>query len=135
MLRCLVVDDNPFFLRVARCLLEHQGVAVVGVAFDSTEALRLAGQLRPDVVLVDIDLGGECGLVLASLLQSGAGPAPLPVILISSHAEEDYTDLIEASPAVGFLSKTALSGDAIRTVLAGTRDHRRPGPVSEPPGR
>jgi hypothetical protein len=41
------------------------------------------------------------------------------VILISTHAEQDYAELIAASPAIGFLSKTALSADAIRDQLAG----------------
>jgi hypothetical protein len=43
-----------------------------------------------------------------------------PVILISTHAEQDYAEQIAASPAIGFLSKTALSGDAIRDLLAGS---------------
>ncbi|WP_030348278.1 LytR/AlgR family response regulator transcription factor [Streptomyces sp. NRRL S-1022] len=135
MLRCLIVDDNPYFLSAARCLLEHQGVAIVGVAFDSAEALRLAEQLRPDVALVDIDLGFECGFDLVGRLQYETGPTPFPVILISSHAGEDYADLIEESPAVGFLGKTALSGDAIRAALTGTDDSHRHGPVNGPPGR
>ena len=119
MLRCLIVDDSPRFLAAAQGLLEGQGVTVVGVASSSAEALRRAEQLRPDVTLLDIDLGGESGLELARRLHRQAGPAPTPVILISTHAEQDYAELIEASPAVGFLSKTALSADAIRDLLAG----------------
>ncbi|MEV7996356.1 response regulator transcription factor [Streptomyces sp. NPDC086077] len=135
MLRCLIVDDNDYFLSAARCLLERQGVAVVGVASDSAQALRLAEQLRPDVALVDINLGSECGFDLAVRLRGEADPAALLVILISSHAEDDYADLIEASPAVGFLSKTALSGDAIGALLAGAGESYRRGPVNGPPGR
>jgi hypothetical protein len=44
------------------------------------------------------------------------------VILISTHAEQDYAELIAASPAIGFLPKTALSADAIRHLLAGRGD-------------
>ena len=88
------------------------------MASSSAEALDRAEQLRPDVTLLDIDLGGESGLELARRLHRQAGPAPIPVILISTHAEQDYAELIEASPAVGFLSKTALSADAIRDLLA-----------------
>ncbi|MFG2606406.1 response regulator transcription factor [Streptomyces sp. NPDC048514] len=133
MLRCLIVDDNQYFLSAARCLLEHQGITVVGLASDSAEALRLAERLRPDVTLVDIDLGIECGLELAGRLRSAAGPPPLPVILISSHAEEDYADLIEASPATGFVGKTVLSGDAIRAVLAAADAGGRAGPEGSGP--
>jgi DNA-binding NarL/FixJ family response regulator len=119
MLRCLIVDDSPRFLAAARGLLERQGVAVVGVASSSAEALQRAEQLRPDVTLLDIDLGGESGLELARRLHGQAGRSPAPVILISTHAEQDYAELIAASPAIGFLPKTALSADAIRDLLAG----------------
>jgi DNA-binding NarL/FixJ family response regulator len=122
MLRCLIVDDSPRFLDAARGLLEGQGVMVVGQASSSAEALRRAEELRPDVTLLDIDLGGESGLELARRLQDQAGPAAAPVILISTHAEQDYAELIAASPAIGFLPKTALSADAIRDLLAGRGD-------------
>jgi DNA-binding NarL/FixJ family response regulator len=120
MLRCLIVDDSPRFLDAARGLLEGQGVMVVGQASSSAEALRRAEELRPDVTLLDIDLGGESGLELARRLQDQDGPAA-PVILISTHAEQDYAELIAASPAIGFLPKTALSADAIRELLSGPR--------------
>jgi CheY-like chemotaxis protein len=125
MLRCLIVDDSLRFLEAARGLLEGQGVAVVGVASNSAEALRRAGELRPDVTLLDIDLGGESGLELARRLPGQAGQAPAPVILISTHAEQDYAELIAASPAIGFLPKATLSADAIRDLLA---DHGGPRP-------
>jgi DNA-binding NarL/FixJ family response regulator len=91
---------------------------VVGVASDGAQALRQAEQLRPDVALVDINLGGECGLELAGRLRRETGPSPPLVILISVHAEDEYADMIEESAAVGFLAKTALSGNAVRTLLA-----------------
>ena len=117
MLRCLIVDDSSRFLDAARGLLERQGIAVVGVASNSAEALRRTGELRPDVTLLDIDLGGESGLELARRLHDQDGP--VPVILISTHAEADYAELVAASPAVGFLAKSALSAGAIRDLLAG----------------
>jgi DNA-binding NarL/FixJ family response regulator len=135
MLRCLIVDDSPHFLEAARGLLERQGMTVVGVASTSAEALQRARELRPDVTLVDIDLGGESGLELARRFHREAGPAPARVILVSTHAEEDYAELIAASPAVGFLSKSTLSAGAIRELLAGHGDGDRGDRVSEPPGR
>jgi CheY-like chemotaxis protein len=98
MLRCVIVDDSPRFLEAARALLEREGVAVVGLASTSTEALRRVEELRPDVTLVDIDLGGDSGLELATRLHYDAKAAPSPVILISTHAEDDYADLIAAPP-------------------------------------
>lgn len=90
-------------------------MAVVGVASTGAQALRLAEELQPDVTLVDIDLGEESGLAVARRL---AGPAtPTPVILVSTHAEEDFAALIAASPAIGFLPKISLSADAIQAML------------------
>jgi DNA-binding NarL/FixJ family response regulator len=116
-LRCLIVDDSSRFLAAARGLLERQGMVVVGVASSGAQALRLVEELRPDVTLVDIDLGGESGLDVARQLSGVA--TPTPVILTSTHAEEDFASLIAASPAIGFLPKAALSAGAIRGMLAG----------------
>jgi DNA-binding NarL/FixJ family response regulator len=89
---------------------------VVGVASTGAEALRRVDDLRPDMVLLDIDLGGESGFELARRLERHARPAP-PVILISTHDEQDFADLIAESPVRGFLSKSALSADAIHRLL------------------
>jgi CheY-like chemotaxis protein len=70
MLRCLIVDDSPRVQDAARGLLERQGITVVGVASSSAEALQRAQELRPDVLLLDIDLGGESGLELARRLHA-----------------------------------------------------------------
>src|SRR4051794_19984230 len=117
MLRCLIVDDNPRFLDAACGLLEHEGVAVVGTASSSAEAAHRVNELRPDVALVDIDLGDESGFDVARQLHRDGGAAPPRIILISTHAEQDYADLIAASPAAGFLAKTALSARGIRDLL------------------
>jgi len=122
MVRCLIVDDSPHFLDAARSLLGRHGITVVGVASTSDEALRWAEELRPDVVLLDIDLGGESGLELARRLHRQASLASLRMILISTHAEQDYADLISVSPAIGFLPKTTLSASAIRDLLGDSGD-------------
>ena len=72
--------------------------------------------LRPDVALVDIDLGDESGLDLARRLV-GADGERSRVVLISAYSENDFADLIAASPAVGFLSKAELSAAKIEEVL------------------
>jgi CheY-like chemotaxis protein len=130
MLRCLIVDDSPRFLDAARGLLHREGIAVVGVASTGAEAAQQIAQLQPDVVLVDIDLGGQSGFDVARQLHRDGPQGPPPrMILISTHAEQDYADLIAASPAIGFVAKTELSGNAIRDLLDGTE------PVSGPRGR
>jgi CheY-like chemotaxis protein len=117
MLRCLIVDDSQHFLDAARGLLERQGIAVVGVASTGTDAVRQVTELKPDVTLVDIDLGGESGFEVVRRLQRDADGAARPMILISTHAEQDYADLIAASPVIGFLAKSALSAGAIHSLL------------------
>jgi DNA-binding NarL/FixJ family response regulator len=105
-------------VQAARGLLERQGLTVVGVAAHGSEALRQARALRPDVTLVDIDLGGESGFELARRLHREAGLAPGELILISIHDPDDFAELIAASPAGGFLSKADLSAGAILGLLA-----------------
>ena len=118
-LRCFIVDDNPDFVVAAVNLLEQDGVTVVGVTADSSDALRRVERLRPDVTLIDVDLGGESGFDLAERLhEHGCGPGQPALILISAHAEQDLADMVTASPAMGFLSKLALSAAALRDVLA-----------------
>jgi DNA-binding NarL/FixJ family response regulator len=127
--RCLIVDDSSDFVDAARGLLERQGIAVVGTASGGAEAIRRFAELRPDVVLVDIDLGGESGFDVGYQLHRAAAPSPMPVILVSTHASQDFADMIARSPAVGFVCKSALSAEAIRVLVKGSTgfeegDHR-----------
>ena len=119
----LIVDDNQPFLEAARVLLEREGLRVIGVAATSAEALRRAEELRPEVILVDITLGGESGFDLARRLAGHSRDAGPTVILISTHAEADFADLIAESPAAGFVPKPELSADAILRIF----DGRAPG--------
>jgi CheY-like chemotaxis protein len=115
--RCLIVDDSPEFVNAARNLLESRGITVVGVAATASQAVRCFEELRPDVTLVDVNLGAESGFDVVEQLQHVGGSPSLPMILISTHSAEDFADLIAASPAVGFLAKSTLSPDAIRDLL------------------
>jgi DNA-binding NarL/FixJ family response regulator len=119
-LSCLIVDDSAVFLALARELLEQDGITIVGVASTGEDALRAVRELQPDVALVDIDLGGESGLdVVKSLAEQDGGT---DLIIISSYAEEEFAELIRASPAVGFVAKAELGADTIDALLAGRRD-------------
>ena len=115
----MIVDDNWLFLEAARDRLEGEGLRVVGVAATSAEALRRAAELRPEVVLVDVMLGGESGFELARRLAArnrDDGPA---VILISTYSAADFAGPIAESPAAGFLPKQELSADAIHRIVDG----------------
>jgi DNA-binding NarL/FixJ family response regulator len=119
-LRCLIVDDSANFRDAASSLLELAGIAVVGVATTAAEALARYRELRPDVTLVDVDLGADSGFELARTLHEADSPAP-SVILISTHSEQEFADMIADSPALGFLPKFALSPAAIRGLVGARR--------------
>ena len=116
-LRCVIVDDSTSFLDAARTLLEREGVTVVGAASTIAKGLEVVAELRPDVTLVDIDLGGESGFDLVEQLADDGGQFSSRVILISTHAERDFADLIDESPADGFLAKGELSAAGIHEIL------------------
>jgi DNA-binding NarL/FixJ family response regulator len=117
-LRLLIVDDSTHFLDAARTLLEREGLRVVATASTGADAVRCAWTVRPDVTLVDVDLGEESGLDLVRRLDETAGAAGR-VVLTSAYSEADLRDLIDASPAVGFVPKSHLSSGAIRRLLDG----------------
>ncbi len=117
-IRCLIVDDNQRFAQTARELLQEDGIDVLAVAGGSEEAVRLARELRPDLALVDIDLGEESGLDVARRLRAEEpGALADAVILISTHAHEEFAELIAASPAAGFIAKAELGADSIEALL------------------
>jgi DNA-binding NarL/FixJ family response regulator len=121
----VIVDDSPEVLRAASELLEGQGMSVVGVAETGDEAVSLIEALEPDVMLVDIVLGPESGFDLVRRLVRRDEEAGSRTILISTHDEVDFAQLIADSPAIGFLAKSELSAAAIRALLARTGEDGR----------
>lgn len=117
MTRCLIVDDSPQFAAVAARLLEAAGIDVLGVAGNCRDALLLTERLQPDVVLIDVELGPECGTEVARLLSARTGNVTPAVILMSARSRDDLGPLIEDTPAVGFLTKHELSGPAVERLL------------------
>jgi CheY-like chemotaxis protein len=115
-LRALIVDDNATFLASANRLFEREGVVIVGMVSTGAEALRASEEQGPDVILVDVDLGQESGFDLAERLNSVSGERR-PVIMISAFCEQDLEDLLTTSSAIGFVSKSQLSAQAIIDVL------------------
>jgi DNA-binding NarL/FixJ family response regulator len=97
----------------------------VGVASAPAEALQRTEELRPEIVLVDIMLAGESGFELARRLVERDRDGAPAVILISTHAEADFADLIAESQAAGFLPTSELSADAIRRIVDGTSRRAR----------
>jgi CheY-like chemotaxis protein len=127
-LRTVIVDDSVEFLRIARSLLEREGITVVASAQTGAEALRSAQEHDPDVVLLDVGLGEESGFDVAERLSQASG-ARIRVILISARSEQDLREFIDASPAIGFVAKARLSADVITDLLS-----MGAGPASAPRG-
>ncbi len=117
-INCFLVDDSTPFLEAASKLLEAQGLAVVGVATTSAEALARVRELEPDVTIVDVDLNGESGFDLVWQLAASAEGASRKTILTSTHSESDMAELLAVTPVLGFISKSEFSAEIIKDFLA-----------------
>jgi len=112
----LIVDDHDGFRESARALLEAEGFAVVGCAPDGASALAAVRRLRPEVVLLDVQLPDLDGFAVAE--QLAAVPGPPRVVLISSRDAAAYGRRLGTAPVCGFLAKRELSGASL-AALAG----------------
>ncbi len=114
--KVLLVDDQPAFLDLARGLLQEcPNLVVVGQATGGEQALTCAQTLRPDVALVDVLMPGISGFKLAQRLREQI--PQLKVIVVSAVDDPLYPRLARAAGAVGFLSKKALSAEAVVALL------------------
>jgi DNA-binding NarL/FixJ family response regulator len=113
--RCLIVDDSQAFLSSARALLESQGMTVTACALSGAEALTRAKRDPPQLALVDVELAGEDGFMLARSLI--AQDPTLRVILVSAYELDDIAELVVGCGASGFISKIALGRNAIEALL------------------
>ena len=111
----LIVDDHPSFRGMARALLESEGFTIVGEAADGASAVELAHELKPDLVLLDVQLPDIDGFeVAARLTRNGSSP---DIVLTSSRDGCDFGSLIKASGARGFVPKAEISAEAIAELL------------------
>jgi DNA-binding NarL/FixJ family response regulator len=111
----LIVDDHDEFRASARALLELQGFRVVGDVEDGESALEAAERLRPDVVLLDVQLPGMDGFEAAERLAATARPPR--IVLVSSRRRSAYAARLPGAPVAGFLAKHDLTGAALAALL------------------
>ena len=120
-MRVLLADDHAIVRRGLRSLLETEpGLQVVAEAADGIEALRLADEHDPDVVILDVGMPRLNGIDVAARLQKLKRPPR--VIILSMHADESYIIRALAAGARAYLLKDATDEDllpAVRTVASG----------------
>jgi DNA-binding NarL/FixJ family response regulator len=111
----VVVDDHAGFRTMAAVLLAAGGFRVLGEAATGADALVVIAALAPDVVLLDVQLPDTDGFaVLRSVRAAGLATR---VVLCSVRAAADYGTKLDGCGAAGFLTKSALTAQALRSLL------------------
>jgi two-component system response regulator NreC len=119
-IRILIADDHAVVRSGLRALLKSDpGIEVVGEADDGPETLRLAGTLSPDMVLLDITMPPENGIVTAQRLKS-AHPG-IHVLILTMHEDESLLHEALRAGAAGFLIKRAEESEIVRAIHAANR--------------
>lgn len=119
-MRVLLADDHSIVRRGLRSLLEDAGVSVVAEAADGLEAIRLAEEHLPDVLILDVAMPKLNGIEVAARAQKLTKRPG--VIMLSMHADESYIIRALAAGARGYLLKSATDEDllpAVQAVAAG----------------
>ena len=111
----MIVDDHADFREAASALLAAEGFSVVGHASGGREALAAVERLRPEVVLLDVQLPDLDGFAVSERLSTS--PDPPVVVLVSSRDAEAYGGRLATVKARGFLTKRELSGAALAALL------------------
>lgn len=115
-IRVLIVDDHDGFRAWARVLLEQAGYTVLGEAADGASAIGAARRLRPEVVLLDVQLPDTDGFQVARQLgEEFWSPA---IVLTSTRDASDYAERLERSRVRGFLAKEELTAEALLRLVS-----------------
>lgn len=112
----LIVDDHAMFRAMARRMLDAQGYDVVGEADTAAAAVDAVTRLRPNIVLLDVQLPDRDGFAVAE--QLARGEVRPTVVLISSRDASSYRQRLSDSPARGFLPKSELTAAAFSALVA-----------------
>jgi two-component system invasion response regulator UvrY len=115
-IRVLLVDDNPLFLSITSEFLKLQvELTIVGMARDGQEAIAQANQLKPDVILLDLNMPGKSGMEAIPKLQK-ITPQP-KIIALTMMNQDAYQPAALAAGAHGFVSKGSMGSDLLPAIL------------------
>ena len=117
IVRVLLVDDQAPFLRAMSAVVdETAGFEVVGEAWSGEESIMASTELRPDLVLMDVNLPGIDGVEATRRLRAG-GSGPV-VVLLSTYDEDAGEQFIAQSGAAAYVTKSSFGPDRLREVWA-----------------
>jgi DNA-binding NarL/FixJ family response regulator len=110
--RVLIVDDQEPFRMAARMVVEiTDGFEVVGEAETGEDSVRMAQELAPDLVLMDVNLPGINGLDATRQILTGA--SPVVVLLLSTYEEEEYAPRAAECGAAAYIPKSSFGPDRL----------------------
>ena len=128
VVRVLVVDDEEIFRRAMTAVItETDGFAVVGTAVSGLDSLAAAAAVRPDLVLMDVNLPGIDGIEATRRLRAAERP---PIVLLVSTYDESDVDYAD-SGAAGYLAKASLEPDRLAEAWAAARHDSAPDKARE----
>jgi two-component system nitrate/nitrite response regulator NarL len=114
-IRLLIVDDHPVVRKgITACLTQNAKLQVIGEAANGTDALTKARELRPDIILMDIDLPEKNGLVVTETIRKEL--PQIKVLILSMHTNTDYVLRIVQSGASGYVLKGGSTEDLVRAI-------------------
>ncbi|HEX9012372.1 MAG TPA: response regulator transcription factor [Anaerolineaceae bacterium] len=118
--RILIADDHGVIRAGLHALLDAEaGMEVVGEASDSQEAVRMASQLAPDIILMDISMPGDGGIKATQKI-CAANPAP-KVLILTIHEDQELLKEALRCGASGYILKQAVKSELINAIQAVAR--------------
>jgi DNA-binding NarL/FixJ family response regulator len=113
--KLLCIDDSPEMLEVLVELLQWEFL-VVGTLSSGSLALEQAAAFRPDIILLDVDLGDISGFRVAEKLRSSGCPAK--IVFLSVHESIDFIRAGQDLGAAGYVFKSQITRDLVKTLRA-----------------
>lgn len=114
-IKVLLADDHPVVRKgIASCLARQSHLKIVGEAADGRDAVRKTSELKPDVILMDIDMPHMNGLMATEILRKEQ--PGIKVLILSMYSNPDYVLRIVQSGAGGYVLKEAAPEELVRAI-------------------